>query len=236
MTRNQSFLYQLLFLSFFLLFLSPKKLEAGAYAPSLKWKTTQTEHFSIHYYEGEEKIAAELRPIVEDVYRTLSEEFNAKPWGRTEVVVADNDDRANGFTTVIPYNLITLRVVPPTADNVLADYDDWLRTLFMHEYTHVIHISDTGYPAKFLKLLLGKLVAPNGLTPGWVTEGIATYFETAKTTRGRGRSSYTDMLLRTDILNGKFLHLDQMAGTQYDWPSWMAQYLYGVGFWQYLST
>ncbi len=215
--------------------LLPSIAFAALIDPALRWKTVETAHFALHYYEGEEEIAARLMTISEESYRILSEKFAARPWGKTEVVIVDNQDRANAFTQVIPYNLIILRVVPPAADNILADYDDWLRELFIHEYTHVIHITDTRYPAKLLKFIFGTLVAPNGLSPGWVTEGIATYVETAETTRGRGRSSFTDMLLRTDILQGKFLHLDQMAGTQYDWPNWLAQYLYGVRFWQFLA-
>ena len=198
MLRRVLFLFLLLF---------PVAATAGPYDPRLHWRTVDTEHFSFHYTEGEEEVVQRLVALSEPVYESLSAKFNAHPWGRTEVVVVDNNDDANGFTTIIPYNWITLRVVAPTADSSLADYDDWLRELFVHEYTHVLHLSDTGYPAKALKFLLGKLVAPNGLTPGWVTEGIAVYFESDQTGRGRGRSSFTDMLLRTDILQDQFLHL-----------------------------
>jgi hypothetical protein len=208
---------------------------AGLTDPKLRWKTVKTEHFNIHYYDGEEKVVERLIPIAEDTYKSLTAKFDARPAGRTEIVVVDNHDLANGFTLVIPYNMVVLRAVPPFADSTLANYDDWLRELFIHEYTHVVHITDTRYPAKALKFLVGKLMAPNGLTPGWVTEGIATYFETEQTTKGRGRSSFTDMLLRTDILNGRFQKIDEMAGTKYEWPSWQAQYLYGVGFWQFLA-
>ncbi len=223
----------ILFVSFFFLNTSS---HAATYDPKLHWKTVNTPHFSIHYYEGEEEIARRLVPLSEEVYETLSKKFDVRPWGRTEVVVIDSEDLANGFTSVFPYNLVILRVVPPLSDSSLADYDDWLKTLFTHELTHVVHLNDTGYPAKLLKFVFGNLIALNGLSPGWVSEGIATYFETAETPRGRGRSSFNDMLLRTDILQEKFLHLDQMAGTMYDWPRWMAQYHYGVGFWQYLSA
>ncbi len=209
---------------------------AGMTDPRLQWKTIDTKHFSINYHDGEEEIARKLAPIAENVYETLSTTFDARPAGRTEIVLVDNHDNSNGFTNVIPYNQILLRIAPPASDSILADYDQWLRELFLHEYTHVIHITDTRYPAKLLKGFLGKLVAPNGLTPGWVTEGIATYFETAKSTHGgRGESSFTEMMIRTDILQQQFLKLDQMAGTQYNWPSWMAQYLYGVSFWKYLA-
>jgi hypothetical protein len=215
---------------------APPKAVAGPYKSSLNWKTIKTAHFSIHYYDGEEASAEKLATISEEVYGVLAKKFNEKPWGRTEVVVTDADDLANGFTTILPYNYIQIRLAPPFPDSSLADYDSWLRELFTHEYTHVMHLGDAGYPAKVLKYVLGKIVAPNALTPGWVIEGLATYFETAETNRGgRGRSSFTEMLLRTDILQKHFLHLDQMAGTQYDWPGWLAQYLYGVGFWEYLS-
>lgn len=217
------------------IFLRPSDSQAGLTDPSLKWKTVQTEHFSFDYYEGEEAVVQKLLSIAEDVHRQITSGFDAHPWGRTEVVVVDNDDLANGFTLVIPYNLILLRAVAPFGDSTLGDYSDWLRELFMHEYTHVVHITDTRYPAKLLKPFVGKLMAPNGLTPGWVTEGIATYFETLETRRGRGRSSFTDMLLRTDILKGRFQKIDEMAGTKYEWPGWQAQYLYGVGFWQFLA-
>lgn len=216
-------------------FLRPSGVSAGLTDPKLHWKTVKTEHFAFTYYEGEEKVVERLVAMAEDVYRRITGKFDAHPWGRTEVVVVDNHDLANGFTLVIPYNIVVLRAVPPFADSTLANYDDWLRDLFIHEYTHVVHITDTRYPAKALKFVVGKLMAPNGLTPGWVTEGIATYFETEQTTKGRGRSAFTDMLLRTDILNGRFQKIDEMAGTKYEWPAWQAQYLYGVGFWQFLA-
>lgn len=222
------------YLPFLFLWLFSSPSFAGPYDPSLKWKTVQTAHFSIHFYEGEEELARKLAVITEEVYETLAGKFG-KPWGRTEVVVVDQHDGANGFATVLPYNVIILRAVSPFAGSFLSDYDDWLRQLFAHEYTHIVHLSDVGYPAKLLKFAFGKIVAPNALTPGWVTEGLATYFESALTSRGRGRSPLTEMILRTDILNGRFLHLDQMNGRQYDWPSWLAQYLYGVEFWDYLS-
>ncbi|MBI2083300.1 MAG: PD40 domain-containing protein [Deltaproteobacteria bacterium] len=223
--------------SFLLLFLLlvPSFLNASPFDPKLKWKTLKTAHFAIHFYEGEEEVVERLVEVTEEAYQILSKKFDAYPVGRTEVVVVDQEDAANAFAMVIPYNMILLRAVAPTPDSNLADYDEWLREVFLHEYTHIIHISDTRYPAKALKLIVGKLMAPNGLSPGWVPEGIATYMETAETTRGRGRSSYTEMLLRTDILNDQFLKLDQMAGVQYSWPAWRAQYLYGVAFWKYLS-
>ncbi|HEX5036776.1 MAG TPA: hypothetical protein VFX30_06425 [bacterium] len=233
--RNRRTLILVLAAIFAWCLVSPRRLDAGLADPSWKWKTVKTEHFAFNYYEGEEEVVKKLVAMAEDVYQEVTSKFDAHPKGRTEIVVVDNHDLANGFTLVIPYNLILLRAVPPFADSTLGDYDNWLKELFIHEYTHVVHITDTSWPAKVLKLGFGKLVAPNGLTPGWVTEGIAVYDESALTARGRGRATFTDMLLRTDILKDRFLKIDQMAGTQYNWPSWQAQYLYGIGFWKFLA-
>ncbi|MDO8643357.1 MAG: hypothetical protein Q7S00_00105 [bacterium] len=208
---------------------------AGFFNPKLKWFTLKTEHFSIHFYEGEEEVAQRAAGYFEEAYQKLGEKFGVFPWRRTEVVVADNNDAANGFASILPYNNVFIRVVPPTPDSSLGDYDNWLRELVFHEYTHVIHFSDAGYPMKILKFMFGKLIAPNGLTPSWVAEGMAVFYETEMTQTGRGRASYSDMLLRTDTLNNHFLKLDQMAGSMFDWPGYQAGYIYGIKFWQYLA-
>lgn len=229
---------------FFVVFLSVVSLsggglfssaQAGIYDYHGHWLTIQTPHFAIHFVADNEPIARRVAELVEETHKILTDKFKRYPVGKTEVVLLDTFDSSNGFATVVPYNMLILRLVAPSPENNLGDYDNWLRELIIHEYTHILHISDTEYPAKIVKFFVGKLMAPNGTTPGWIREGLAAYFETAETERGRGRSSFTDMLLRTDILKGRFLKLDQMAGSQFDWPSWLAQYLYGVGFMKFLA-
>ncbi|MBI1909360.1 MAG: PD40 domain-containing protein [Deltaproteobacteria bacterium] len=213
----------------------PTLLYGATFDPSLRWSTLKTDHFAIHFHEGEEALSQRAASLLEEAYQQLGAIFGVYPWGKTQVVIVDNHDQANGFATVLPYNSILLRVVPPSPETALGYYDDWLKELVFHEYTHILHLNDVGAPMKGLKFLFGKMIAPNGLTPTWVAEGIASFFETEMTGAGRGRASFSEMLLRTDTLHGKFLNLDQMAGTQYDWPGYLAGYLYGVKFWQFLS-
>lgn len=209
---------------------------ASFFDPSPRYLTSQTPHFRIHYAENLSEMAQQVAGHAEAAHRLLGEHFKVYPKGRVQILLTDQSDSANGFATVLPYNLMILRVTPPEADRHLAHYDDWLKLLTFHEYTHIVNLSDAGYPAKAFKVLFGKLVAPNALSPQWVMEGIATYFETALTEAGRGRSGQTEMLLRTDILNKQFLKIDEAAGTIYDWPSHQAPYLYGVAFWNYLAS
>jgi WD40 repeat protein len=219
----------------FSLLLGLTTLEAAFIAPELKYQTIETEHFQVHFPEERGKEGERIATMAEELYMLLGQEFNVYPKGRVQIVLKDQDDDANGFATVLPYNLIYLRLIPPDADSSLDHYDDWLRMLLVHEYTHVLNLSDAGYPAKLLKFVLGKIVAPNAVAPLWITEGMASYFETKFTEGGRGDSSFTEMMLRTDILNDEFLKIDQASGNMYDWPSYQAAYLYGVAFWKYLA-
>ena len=216
-------------------FLAQHEARAGYFDPKLKWYTLTTEHFNIHYHEGTEAVAHRMTGIAEKVYAEQSPKFQWKPWGRTEVVITDTTDLSNAFTTTLPYNYILLFVAIPPGDSTLNYYDDWLHDLFLHEFTHTIHLDMYGGIAKPFRWVLGRIVTPNGLTPGWVREGIAVQQESLDG-KGRVNNSFSDMMLRTDILNDQFLAIDQMAGLQFEWPGTNAAYIYGGKFWDYLAT
>src|SRR4029453_18383925 len=148
--------------------------------------------------------------------------------------LTDHTDISNAFATTLPYNYMLLYVNSPEGNSTLNYYDDWLEDLFTHEFTHILHIDKYGGIAKPFRWIFGKLITPNGLTPGWVREGIAVYEESQKG-KGRIHNSFSEMMLRTDILNDQFLAIDEMSGLKIDWPSANAAYIYGGAFWQYLS-
>jgi len=208
--------------------------EAGYFDPKLKWYTISTKHFNIHFHDGEEIVAPRMAQIAERVYARQTAKFQWKPWGRVEVVLTDTTDVSNGLTTTLPYNHIILFLATPTGDSTLNYYDDWLEDLFQHEFTHTEHLDMYGGIAKPFRWVLGRLITPNGLTPGWVREGIAVEQESWRG-KGRANNSFSEMMLRTDILNNQFLAMDQMAGLQFDWPSFNAAYIYGGMFWNYLA-
>src|SRR3970040_1350117 len=86
---------------------------AVRYHPSLKWWTIETEHFYIHYYEGEDALAKIAAVYAEDVYVRLTESLNWIPTMKTHVVITGTTDFANGMATPFPYNLIILYALPP---------------------------------------------------------------------------------------------------------------------------
>ncbi|MDL1871668.1 hypothetical protein FBR05_05640 [Deltaproteobacteria bacterium PRO3] len=233
--RNSSSFRLVLALFSLIIWLAPLAgAHAGYFDPKLKWYTLSTPHFNIHYHEGEEEVARRMTVIAEKVYAEQTPKFKWKPWGRVEVVLTDTTDISNAFTSTLPYNYILLFVPAPQGDSTLNYYEDWLYDLFLHEFTHTLHLDMYGGLVKPFRWVLGRIVTPNGLTPGWVREGIATQQESL-TGKGRVNNSFSDMMLRTDLMNDQFLALDQMAGLQFDWPSSNAAYIYGGKFWAYLA-
>jgi Tol biopolymer transport system component len=205
--------------------------------PSLHWRTLYTEHFEIHFHDNEQALAQQVGAICERVHQRLATRFNWQPAQRTQVVLTDRFDYANGQAFPIPRNTMTLLVTPPDSTSVLGDYDDWLEMLIIHEYTHILHIDKaSGIPAT-LRNILGRwlFLFPNMLQPGWFIEGIATYEET-DTARGigRGQNSMFRMLMRLEVEHG-IKPLQQANQPLVSWPLNTVRYLYGVYFYQFIA-
>ncbi len=213
----------------------PQTVSAGLFYPFYGWRTINTQHFSIHYHQDSEAVAKKAAGYFEEVYEKLTPQFHWKPWGKTEVILTDNNDESNGLASTLPYNWLLLRIVPPEPESSLSTYDDWLKLLITHEFTHILHLDAYGGFWKPWHYLFGKLIAPAGLTPNWVKEGMATLEETEETEGGRGRAAYSEMLVRTAILQNQFPSIDRADGLQWKWPAAQTQYIFGVKFLQYLE-
>ena len=206
-----------------------------AFEPWKRWYTIKTEHFNIHFYEGEEKVADKIAHISEEVYSIITNWFGSKPSEKVEVVITDDTDSTNGFTSVVPYNRIHLFVRPPAAFSSLNDHDDWLYALFLHEFIHIVHLDMYyGFYALY-NTIFGKTLIPNAAQPDWFIEGIATYGETRFSGGGRVRSSIYRMYLRTAVLEDDFKPIDVISNGTYEWPQGTVFYLYGSFFLDYIA-
>ena len=222
------------FVATLLLVLISSTAFSASYDPSVDWQTVNTDHFSIHFDNRLEPQVAKVAGYLEEAHARISKLYDWKPWGRTQVMVVDNSDSANGMSSPLPYNWMVLRLASPTPDSTLGDYDNWLRTLCFHEYTHTIHLDMYGGAVTIPRIIFGRTVALNGTEPGWMREGVTTYDETTFTTGGRGRASITEMLFRSSVKNNSLLKIDQADGLMWKWPNYNAMYLYGAKFSKYL--
>ncbi|MGC6508608.1 MAG: hypothetical protein ACON4U_09345 [Myxococcota bacterium] len=208
---------------------------AAAYDPDLTWRTMETPHFRIHFHGEEEQLAEEMSHIVEEVYTEMTQELQWTPRLPTELVLVDNTDSANGYAMYLPVNTIVIFVTAPEGDSTLSLYEDWNDAIFTHEYTHILHMDTVEGFNKVLRGLFGRIIALNGLAPGWIIEGQATMQETWQTPGGRGRHSVPDMIKRISVLEDDFPPLDTMDGYITTWPGGNLRYLFGQDFMNYLA-
>src|SRR5262245_66505659 len=91
-------------------------VRAGAtsfFDPAYRYRTLRTEHFAIHFHQGEDALARRLGVIAEDVWRKLAEPLGVSPPSHTDVVLVDQTELSNGFATPLPYNTIVVTAVWP---------------------------------------------------------------------------------------------------------------------------
>ncbi|MDI7266626.1 MAG: hypothetical protein QME96_01365 [Myxococcota bacterium] len=200
---------------------------ARAGDPLIEWRTVETPHFRINFPHHLERFAGRAAMSLERAHGSLVPLLGHEPEDRTEVVITDDTDDANGSATALPYNVIRLFAIPPFDFSPLQDYDDWLHMLVAHEYAHILHLDNIGWPARLVNALFGKTWAPNHVQPRFILEGVAVLIESRATGHGRVGGTIFDMYLRMATLEDALLRIDQVANGPTTWPYGEAHYLYG---------
>jgi Tol biopolymer transport system component len=210
---------------------------AFAVDPGLDWKTIESEHLYVHFAEGNKAIAERVLVIAEAAHQRLTEELNWQPVEKTHIILSDQTDQPNGYATPIFFNRTVLFLAPPSSVNTLEDFDDWLTTLIVHEYTHIVHLDKSAGSPEYLRNIFGRLVFlfPNIFQPAWVIEGLATQKETdPEHGTGRGQSTLFASMMREELANGlqPISHVNLPVRT---WPAGTTRYLYGVYFMNFIA-
>ncbi len=207
-----------------------ERAASAASDPSLRWYTIETEHFRITYHSGIEEVAQHVANVCEDIHGTMTQVMAWQPGAKTEIVLTDFAESANGSATALPYNAIKLLVTAPEDMSPLGDVDDWYLELVTHEYTHILHTDNIHGLAALANAIVGKTYAPNQVQPRWILEGIGVHQESARTSAGRLRNSMWDMFMRADVLEDNVATLDQISNIVRRWPQGNLYYLYGSYF------
>src|SRR5204862_1070502 len=125
----------------------------------------------------------------------------------------------------------------PAGSEVIGDTEDWLRLVFTHEFTHVVHLDRSEGWARAVRHVLGRapFAFPNLYLPTWQIEGLATYEESIITGEGRLHAGDFLAIVGEGAARKRFEKLDRVNGGLTDWPGGAAVYAYGVGFHAYLA-
>ena len=215
---------------------APGVSAATRYDPRLRFRTLNTARFSIHFHQGEEPLARRLAIVAEEVADRVARELGT-PNGRVHLILVDQHDLSNGWASPVPYNVIEISVAAPPGSSSIGNTDDWLRLVFSHEYTHIVHLDKAGGWIGGLRHLFGRapLLYPNVFLPSWQIEGLATYNESVLTGQGRVPSADFRFILERAAASRRFEPLDRVNGGLVDWPAGAAPYAYGAYFHRYLA-
>ncbi|MBA3684357.1 MAG: hypothetical protein H0W72_03865 [Planctomycetes bacterium] len=201
--------------------------------------------------------AKELQPLVaraERIYVEMARHAGYDIRRRLYVLISDDLDVHNGFSTVIPFPLIQVELAPaPPTSGIFAGEDHVERTL-VHEFAH--HISNDrnrGF-RRVLERIFGRVlpidplslvlfyfqVPPHVTMPSFWHEGIAQWAETVyadpkSAWAGRGRDSLTHMVWRLDAASGAVPPVDTWRLSHHRWPYGAESYLYGIAYLRYLD-
>ena len=178
-----------------------------------------------------------LRTLAEEVWRNAETRFGLSMPQKTHVVLTDQTELANGLATPLPYNTIVITAAWPAGSEFIGKTDDWLRLVFTHEFTHVVHLDRSVGWAKVVRGIFGRvpLAFPNLFLPKWQIEGLASSEESVMTDGGRLHAGDFRAIVDEAAVSKMLEPLDRVNGGLTDWPGGTATYAYGVGFYDYLA-
>ena len=227
--------------------------------PSLTWYSIETDHFEILFHHdstgrGSSRTAQVVARIAEEVYEPITSLYGHKPETRVSIILKDFEDYSNGAAYFFDNKL---EIWAPALDSPLRGNHNWLRNVITHEFTHMVQVQATmkanrQMPFFYLQLLdYEDVKRPDVLygypdviisypvpvlnNPAWLAEGTAQYQRDFLSYDSW--DSHRDMLLRTRVLEGEELSLNEMGGF-YSHSSLLREGVYnqGFAFTQYLAT
>jgi len=194
----------------------------------LPWYTIESEHFEVHFQQGNSQSAQVTSRIAEEIYPGITSLYQYEPDTKVDIILNNRQDYANGAAYFFD-NQIEIWV--PALDTPLRGTHDWLWDVITHEFTHIVQLQvamkkNRRIPAIYLQWLSYSNVRrpdvlygyPKGLltypfasinVPAWFAEGVAQYQQNEM--YHDFWDSHRDMLLRTSLLDGSPITFDEMA-------------------------
>lgn len=152
----------------------------------------------------------------------------------TRIVIQDTGQYTNGYADNVNQK-IAIFINPPKSKGLFANTGNWLRTVGVHEYTHIMQLNNSKGLAKKISNILGNQTSPNQAVPYWIVEGITVYQESAiDSQEGRMNGGYYDKIVAIKAKKDKMPSTLE-ANYRHDHYPMGQHYTYGGSFFKFLS-
>ena len=209
---------------------------AASLPPRYRFQTLESGKIRVHFHREVESPARLTMGLALEILPRLEGRYRVRVPG-LDIVVHDASDSPNGLASSFPYPYVEIRTAAPNgADS--GPTESWLRMVVTHELTHIVHIEKAGGIYGLGRRVFGRapFLFPDALQPTWFVEGLAVREETRGTAFGRGRHTFTRMLVDEAARSGQLDRLDQATLGLDLWPFGNAPYLFGEEFLAWLET
>lgn len=210
----------------------------GVGARAEPWQTTDTAHFTIRYPKSLAAVAQQAAQQLELSVDSVWQQQQRQLAHRGEVLIVDPLNAANGLAVPLTYQpTMVLFATPPQSDSILHFQQGWLAIVALHEYVHLVHLSQ---PVRSdwrdqLSHAWPWFDLYKGLLPRWVSEGYATLQESALSGQGRIHSSYAEAWLQQLALEGALPSYGELSAHKGRYQAGGFAYLQGGRFLAWLQ-
>lgn len=221
-----------------------------------QYLTLETDNLRLIYYGiSHEYLVKHVARSFENSLAFYREMFDYSPTEKVTVLLHDMNDFYNASATVVPRNLIIVRIAPVDYTFETLPSNERMNSAMHHELMHIVTGDmETGSDKVFRSLFVGKvlpssedpvsiiysyLTAPRWYAPRWYKEGVATFMETWMAGGiGRALSGYDEMAFRSKVRDSGYIY-DMIGleseGTAIDFQLGANSYMYGTRFVSYLA-
>ncbi len=223
-----------------LLFLLAPSLVTAQYLarPNQSWETLETTSFKVHYPAATRAWVMAIAPKLESYAAAVHEMVGTTPTKRTQVVVEDPSNVANGFAIpLLDGPTVFLWPTPPIPGPSFGSHRGWGEVLTIHEYAHIVHLTFATRSSteralwRFMPARIGPVARK---VPSWVIEGYATFVEGRLTGNGRPNSVGRPAIIRQWALEGQLPRYHELGATEPFYGGSM-RYLVGSAFLDWLA-
>jgi len=196
------------------------------------WQAYKTKHFTLFFQPGYEQQGWEAIQTLEH-YRSHIENLTTNQTLHLPVVLDDVGREVNAWADPFWYNMHLYPTAPGRGQ--LLFVENWWSLACVHEYTHILHMTNTGDIPGGLRTVFGNIFCPNIYSPGWLTEGIAVYSESnISPMQGRLNDGYFDAFIGASVYGNRLPSIHKATSTPLEVPL-DGYYIYGSEFCDYLT-